>query len=326
MPSFTDRESGMAKVRRLLERTGFFVFDLHHFRPTPFDLIARRDSTLLLVKVLKNVDALGPQDARLLRMLGEELGAVPLVVGRSTGTQALDDTVLYSRHGVGILSLGGLEDYLVEGVPPFLFSSPGGKFIRVDGPALRRARLEHNLSLGAMAEIAGVSRRTIQLYEQGGGAEAEVVRRLEEALSATLAAPLEPFDVEVRLRSPEEGEGRGERGPGPFPPEVLHELGESGWEVTVTVRTPFDALAREERPRGRDVVILGTGSLDQLGRRSRLLLEISRVAEGLSVFLVPDRGSRTDVEGVPVVSFPELRRHSDPDELRELLRERLRRR
>lgn len=326
MAPFTDRESGLRGVKRLLERAGFYLFDLHHVRPTPFDLIARRDSTLLLIKVLKNVDALDPGDARLLRTLAGALGAVPLVVGAASGARRLQENVLYSRHAVPILSLAGLEEYLLQGVPPFLFSSPGGQFVRIDGRALRRAREARSLSLGAAADIAGVSRRTIQLYEQGGGADAEVVARLEAFLQVPLAAALDPFEEGTALLYRDADDASApEPPPGTsVPAEVVSDLGENGWDVTLTIRTPFDALAREERPRRQDVLVMGVGPLESTPRRSTLLLQISRVAEGISVFLVPDRGSRTDVEGVPLVTYQELRRHADPQELRELLRERRR--
>ena len=326
MPPFTDRESGLRGVTRLLERAGFYLFDLHHVRPTPFDLIARRDSTLLLIKVLKNVDALDPQDATLLRTLAEALGAVHLVVGRATGARALQDSVLYSRHGVPILSLAGLEEYLLRGVPPFLFSSPGGKFVRIDGRTLRRAREARSLSLGAAADIAGVSRRTIQLYEQGGGADAEVVARLEAFLQVPLAAALDPFEEGTALLYRDSNEDPDpDRPPSTsVPAQVVSDLDENGWDVTLTIRTPFDALAREERAQRQDVLVMGVGPIESTPRRSLLLWQISRVAEGISVFLVPDRRTRTDVEGVPLVTYQELRRHADPQELRELLRERRR--
>ncbi len=326
MIPFTDRESGLRGVKRLLERAGFYLFDLHQVRPTPFDLIARRDSTLLLIKVLKNVDALDPQDAARLRTLAEALGAVPLVIGRATGMRTLQDSVLYSRHGVPILSLPGLEEYLLRGVPPFLFSSPGGQYVRIDGKALRRAREARSISLGAAADIAGVSRRTIQLYEQGGGAEAEVVARLEAFLQVPLAAALDPFEEGTAFLYRESDEEPDPDRPAgtPVPAQVVSDLDDNGWEVTLTIRTPFDALAREGRPQSRDILVMGVGPIEGAPRRSLLLGQISRVAEGISVFLVPDRRTRTDVEGVPLVTYQELRRHADPQELRELLRERRR--
>lgn len=321
---FTNREEGLARVALLLQRAGFYLFDVHHVRPTPFDLIARRDSTLLLIKVLKNADALSSEDASLLHLVAEAMGAVALVVGGTSGPHELEPGILYSRHGIVIVALGTLEEYLAEGIPPILVSGPGGKFARIDGRQLRRAREDRRLSLAAVADAAGVSRRTIQLYEEGAGADLTVLDRLERFLSVQLAIPLDPFAEGIvgPYRSNEEDQGTSAgTGKGPLPPALAEELNERGWNLVITLRTPFDLLAREDQHR-EERVLIGVGDLRSAEKRSKLLFHVARVAEGQSLFVVPERRSRTNVEGVPLVSYQELRRHAGPEELRELLRSR----
>ncbi len=323
---FSNREEGLARVCELLHRAGFYLFDVHHVRPTPFDLIARRDSTLLLLKVLKNADALGPEDAAGLRLVAEAMGAVALVVGGTSGPHELETGIIYSRHGVVIVSLPTLTEYLTKGIPPLLVSGPGGKFARIDGPRLRRVREERGLSLAAVADAAGVSRRTIQLYEEGTGADLTVLDRLERFLAVQLAIALDPFAEGLvgAYRSPPEEERAPSRVRGPLPPAVVEELNERGWDLIITLRTPFDLLAREEARR-EERVLIGVGDLQSAERRSHLLFQVARVAEGQSLFVVPERRSKTNVDGVPLVSYQELRRHAGPEELRELLRERRKR-
>lgn len=332
---FPNREEGLLRVAELLQRSGFLVFDLHHARPSPFDLIARRDSTLLLVKVLKNADALGPEDASLLRMVAEAMEATPIVVGGSGGPRELETGTLYSRHGLVILSIPTLTEFLEKGIPPLLISGPGGQFVRIDGRALRQAREELRLSLAAVAEAARVSRRTIQLYEEGAGADPSVLERMERLLRVELALPLDPFQEGVvgpyRSSTADEPEetplpagGRRAAAKGPLPPAVAEQMDTEGWDLVITLRAPFDVLAREESHREQPLFI-GVGDLANAGRRSRLLWSIARVAEGESLYVVGERRSRTSVEGVPLVTFQELRRHADPQELKELLRERRRR-
>src|SRR5579871_3404870 len=155
------RERSIARIRELLEASGFYLSDAHSIRPTSFDLLGRRDSTLIIVKVLKNIDALDPSEARRLKELAALFPATPFVVGQSSGADELETGVLYYRYDLPILSEDTLRDYLAKGVPPFLVSSPGGIFAKVDGERLRELRELHRLSLGALASVAGVSRRTI---------------------------------------------------------------------------------------------------------------------------------------------------------------------
>lgn len=319
-----DRRSGVGQVASVLQKAGFFLFDLHTSRPSPFDLIARRDSALLLIKVLKNIDAFGPEESEQLRLLGRLLGGTPLVVGGTSGGHELPPGVLFSRHSVAVITPATLEDFLLNGVPPFLFSSPGGIFARLDGRKLRKARDARSLSLGALADVAGVSRRTIQLYEEDAGAEMEIVRRLERFLGVTLAAPLDPFDPSSAAR----GRDVDPEPPTPRPrtrswsDTIFHELDEAGWSVTVTIRSPFDALARDRAEPNAEILVMGVGDLETAQKRSGLLAHIARVAEGTSAFVVPDRKDATNIDGTPVVSHAELKRRRGPEELRELLDER----
>src|SRR5207244_9802827 len=82
---------------------------------------------------------------------------------------------------------------LEEGVPPFLFSAPGGLYAHLDTEALRRLREEREVSLGTLADIAGVTRRTIQMYLEGMSATMDGAMRLEEFLQESLVLPVDPF-------------------------------------------------------------------------------------------------------------------------------------
>src|SRR3989441_8877105 len=156
-------------------------------------MVARRDDTLLIVKVFQNVDALSKETAQELKAIARTLDGSPLVVGERSGTGALEDGVIYSRFGVPILCRSTLLEFLEEGVPPFLFSAPGGLYVRLDAAALRRMREERQVSLGTLADIAGVTRRTIQMYLEGMSATMEVAMRLEEFLNESLVMPVDPF-------------------------------------------------------------------------------------------------------------------------------------
>ncbi|HTT26148.1 MAG TPA: helix-turn-helix domain-containing protein, partial [Thermoplasmata archaeon] len=202
------RERAIGHVRELLERAGFYVSDAHAIRPSSFDLLGRRDSLLVMVKVLKNIDALDPGEARRIRELAGLFPAVPFVIGHSSGTTALQAGVLYNRYGLPIISAETLEEYVGKGIPPFLVSSPGGIFAKVDGERLRALRELHRLSLGALASVAGVSRRTIQLYEEGAGAEMTIVERIERFLGEPIARPIDilQFPGGAPAAEPEEEE------------------------------------------------------------------------------------------------------------------------
>jgi putative transcriptional regulator len=345
------RERSIERIRDVLERAGFFVSDAHSIRPTSFDLVARRDSLLLIVKVLKNIDALDPNEAARLRELGALFPAVPIVIGKTSGAAPLEPGVVYNRYGVPILVEESLADYVQKGLPPFLFSSPGGVFARIDGDRLRAIREARNLSLGALASIAGVSRRTIQLYEDGAGAEVQVVERLEQYIGEPIALAIDLFQMAMSGRAPgppspaREAERKldeespleppstgattappANRSPAktgdPVRDGVFRQLDDMGWQVVVTVRCPFDAFTTGPTRGEEEVLLTSVGTLRTAQHRAEILQQLARVIEGHAMFVVPDAPRGYSVDGLPLVTVRELSRHRDRDELVDLINER----
>ncbi len=326
MKAVHNRENWIERIRFLLERAGFYVADTHGVRPSSFDLAARRDATLLLLKVLKNIDALDAEEARRLRELGGLFPAIVLVVGQSSGVSELESGVVYTRYDVPIINEETLTEYLEKGVPPYLYASPGGTFAPVDGGRLRVLRIARGLSLGGLAAVAGVSRRAIQLYEDGAGAEITVIERIEEYLGEPVVRPILLFETVREEPEPATDRGRG----GTAPPEhalaptgdpwrdgVLGQLDHMGLDVTFTTRAPFDALARTP-----DILLTALGSLRTALHRAEILHGLARVAEGHALFVVREHVHRPSIGGLAVLSASELRRHRDFDDLLDEITER----
>lgn len=308
------RETILHATREALAKTGFFLSRPNGERGLSFDFVARRDDTLLIVKVFQNVDALSKETAHELKSIARALQGSPLVVGARSGTGSLEDGVIYSRFGVPILCRSTLLDFLEEGVPPFLFSAPGGLYVRLDAVALRRLRDERGLSLGAFAEMAGVSRRTIQMYLEGMAATLDVAMRLEDSLGESLALPVDPFALL--------GEALGEA-PAPrlegFERELFQRLQRLGFDVLPTVRSPFDALSK----RDATTFLTGVGGAGTaLDQKADIVSNISRVVEKDSVMFVVRRSVRRSIRGVPVIAREELRRAKDSDEVEDMISER----
>ncbi len=322
------RERWIEHLRQMLERAGFYVADAHGVRPSSFDLAARRDSTLLLIKVLKNIDALDAEEAARILELGRLFPALALVIGQSSGASGLDAGVVYTRYGVPIINEETLQEYLDKALPPFLYASPGGTFARVDGDRLRLLRQTRGLSLGTLAGVAGVSRRAIQLYEEGAGAELGVIERIESFFGEPIVRPIELFArpprragaAETRAEETEPASGaprKRARTGDPLRDGVLDRLDDLGLEVVVTVRAPFDAFTRTP-----EILLASVGSLRAALHRAEILHGLARVAEGHAMFVVREPVHRPSIFGLPILNVNELKRHRDRDDLLEELTER----
>lgn len=309
------RDELTKNLRRVLAKAGFFLSDPHNIRSISFDVVARRDKQLLIIKALTNIDSLSAEDAEQLRVLAKALDGSPLVVGLHSGAGKLEDGILYSRFGIPIISEATFEEHILEGVPPFVYAAPGGLYVRLDGDHIRQIRQERNISLGTLAEVAGVSRKAIQMYESGMGAMVEIAARIEEFLNEPIVVPLNPFsynaEIARALRTFDEFKGLNR--------DVFEMLKELGYSVTPTIRCPFDALALEDE----FLLLTGIGE-DPLmtERKARVVGNISRVTEKKSVIFVRQKTSVKEIEGTPLITKDELRKADDSDDVIELILQR----
>ncbi|MEA3144145.1 MAG: putative transcriptional regulator [Thermoplasmata archaeon] len=305
-------------VRETLSRAGFTVSERCDLRPVSFDLVARRDKELRMVKVLSNVDALSEAIAQEIKVLCKFLDARPILVGLRSGTGNLEPGVVYNRHDIPIMTPETLEQVLLHGEPPMVFAAPGGFYVQLDAAALRRAREDAQLSLGMMAQIAGVSRRAIQMYEEGMSASIDAAMRLEEFLQSELIRPINPFDAFDPSAFQPKGEPQPTGAEDPMEGLVRRMLESLGYEVRATRRSPFNAITTQEA----DTFLTGMGEdSPQLRRRARVVTSVSQVT-GRPGFFVIERTTRTSIEGMPVVTRTELKRLDDPEAILQLILER----
>jgi len=313
------RDELIEAVRSVLARSGFYVSRPLSMRGISFDIVARLDSRLLIIKILSNVDAFSKENADEMSTLAEALGASPLLIGERSGAGEIEESIVYSRFGVPIISLKTLADHLLEGVPPFIFAAPGGLYVKLDSDLLRRVREERNISLGTLAEIAGVSRRTIQMYEGGMGAMIDVAIRLEEFLDTPIVTAVDPFAPPAPRGKERPAERTLKADVDLFGQEVFRSLQMLGFSIQPTVRCPFEALSKDDHI----VILTGLGKDEsRLLEKARVVRDISKITEKCSVIVIERSTSRTTLGGTALVSREELKRLSESTRLYDLVSER----
>jgi putative transcriptional regulator len=310
-----NREQLINEIRDLLAKTGFYLSDKANTRGMSFDIIARRDQNLLLIKVLANVDAFTETNAGELKLIARTLDGSPILVGQRSGGGRLEEGVIYSRFGVPILSKETFVDFFAEGVPPFVFAAPGGLYVRLDGDLLRKLRDTKNISLGTLAEVAGVSRRTVQMYLEGMSATIDIALRLEEFFGEPLVIPVDPFaytkDLEQALVSWDEFDT--------FEKHVFQKLQNLGFEVLPTLRCPFEALTSDREAIYLTGVRTGNENVEE---KVAMVSNISKVAERDSVVFVEKSRLRVSIRGTPIINKDELRKIKEREEIQDLIEER----
>ena len=313
------RSALIGNLTAMLEDAGFTVSDRCAIRPKSFDIAARRDDDLVLLKILGNVDAFDATTGAEMRRLGEYLGATPMAIGLRTRDEELKPGVVYFRHGVPVLSPDTAMELFVEELPPLIYAAPGGLYVNIDGDVLSDEREERDWSLGRLASELGVSRRTVSKYEDGMNASIEVAQRLEEMFGGDLTSPVSVLDgaEEVNDADPTPDDPDAD----PDDRHMVVAMTRAGFDVHPTMRAPFKAVSEDENE-GEAVVLTGHSEFTRSAeKRARIMSSLGRVTRTRSVYFV-DRAKRDAVDDTALIEREEVEGVTDPERLKELIRER----
>jgi len=312
------RSALVGNVTAMLDDAGFVVSDRCAIRPRSFDVAARRGESIVLLKILGNIDAFDTTTGAEMRRLGEYLEATPLVVGLRTRDEELKPGVVYFRHGVPVLSPDTAMDLFIEEVPPLIYAAPGGLYVNIDSNVLEDAREERDWSLGRLAQELGVSRRTVSKYEDGMDASVEVAAQLEELFDEPLASPVDVLDGTEEVR--ETGETPEDPDVDPDDEPIVAVLTRVGYDVHPTDRAPFKTVSEDERE--RDHVLTGHSSFTETAeKRARIMSSMGHVTRTTSVYVV-NEAPRDAVKGTALIEESEMEDIEERVELRDLIMER----
>jgi putative transcriptional regulator len=297
----------LQRVRSLLLEAGFRVSERCSQRPRSFDIIAGDTETLMVIKTLPHIDGVSEGIARDLDLVSYYMGGAPLIIGERTRETELQRGAVYIRYGIYAISVPTLSDFLVEGIPPLLYVSPGGLYVNIDETLLRGLREERQLSLGDLAHLLGVSRRTISKYEKGMGTTMEIAIRIEELFDTAITRPIDLLAHESRFA------GAGE----PTAGETLSDLERMGMEIHLLRRAPFEALARYED----ETILTGYGTAQHVAKRAPLIGNLSRIARAHALCVLVGYRKQKTIGNTFVIGEERLHTLGDGSELMELIRE-----
>jgi len=280
-----------------------------------FDLVARRELMLLLMKVLVNVDGFSVEQAQEIKQVAGTLLASPLLVGIKSKHEYLEEDVVYERHGIPVIGIETFRNLVVDNLYPEIFAGRGGYYVQINGKIVKEVREEQNMSLKELADLAHVSRETIYKYETGRArAHPETAMVLERILNMKITVSVNLFQVPSSEKTKiEKSEPR--------------ELVELGYGVIKTNRTPFDALAKPNQKESKDAEPL-MANLDKhrnqklLAKMAVNLRDLSNITGTEAAFILESRRDLNSIKGVPVVHHWEMEELKNSKDFMKLLKER----
>ena len=306
------RSEILGVTERILEKAGFRLSQRCHSRPCCFDLAAQGEKKLIFLRIQANIGNTCLNDAAELQKISGCFSAIPLIVGEKTRRKPLEDDTVYTRYDVYAITAQTLEDMLLRDVYPFVEAGPGGYYIKLDGTLIRKRRQELGLSVGKLAEMVGISRRTLYGYEnEMAKASVPAAYKLEWILGAPVVQSTDVFQGPERVCFL--AKARRIISKHRFLKAVFRKFSQFDCKITSTGRAPFDFIARcpeKELKIIGGVADAGERNLDQ---RIREVKSLGEVIGAHAVFISYGEGSQD--ERVPLIRYKVFNKMKCPEEL-----------
>lgn len=309
----TFREMEKAKtVGSVLKEAGFTVSQRCCSRPSCFDFAARRNGTLVLVKVQSNAEKVLQDEYLELRVISERVSAASILISEKSRENPLEDDTVYSRYKVVAVTHKTFENMVLHKSFPLIQAGPGGYYVEIDGKAIKRRRLELGLSIGELAEMMSISRRTLYGYERGmAKASVSVAYNMVYTLGIPVAKPFNVF---------EESEGQ----PKCFLATAKHAITRnrllrkifkklSRYNITAVKKAPFDFLINIKEEEAKILGGVASNEEQELHRRVDEIVSVSRVIQAYPI-LITEKQKPVNKD-ILCIKSEELSKIKNPEDL-----------
>jgi putative transcriptional regulator len=260
------KKSLLEEIGIMLLRKGFTVKSLTR---TCFDLIGRKGSQVLLIKVLEDANSISEDYAQSMKNLSSYIDASPIIVAEKAGPP-LEDGVVYSRFGVYTFNYATFQNCL-ENSFPIIISTKAGFAASIIGSQLRDVREERGYSLGAVSRRVGVSKRMVSKYESN---DAAVSLRSAVALNKLLGSSIFR-KVNVFAVAKETANAN--------PSVIARKYDALGFKAADTRKVPFDVVAKMEK----ELILTDVSGK---GEKPSIQLESMKQLLGADALVIYDKG------------------------------------
>ena len=254
------KQSILEQISIYLLKKGFTIKVLTR---TCFDIVARKETQILLIKILEDANSISEEYARQMLNVSSYMGGSSLIIAEKAGKK-LNDNVVYIRFGIHTLNFNTFRAS-VDNKLPFIKSDHAGLTAHIIGDRLKGIREREGISLGEIAGKVGVTKKMIQRYESG---EAEIT--VNKALRIYDIFGHSVFDKINIFKTPNEGNQEAKS-------DISRKYSDLGFKAIETKKVPFDIMAKKEK----EIILteVGDKSNPQLKSLSRLI-----DAERLAIF------------------------------------------
>jgi putative transcriptional regulator len=298
-----------------LKEAGFQVSQICCSRPSCFDFAAKKDDKTVLIKTHSDVDTFSPQDSRELKIIAGRVSAASIVISQRTHDKPLEDDTVYSRHAIFVVTEKTIKNIALQTANPLVYAGPGGYFVAIDGTLVEKRRKELGLSVGKLAEMIGVSRRTLYGYERGmAKASVTSAYNLAKTLGIPVATPINVLEKTQKQRRYLLMKAEHAIAGQPLLVKVFKVFRKFAFcDISPILKAPFDFIMNIPN---ENYVIVGSIAINgerHLSKRMKEILSVCRVVNAHPVLITEKRKPLS--KDISCVCMDELSAMHTPEDL-----------
>lgn len=230
---------------QLIDKVGIFLlkdsFTVKTLTRSCFDLLARNQDRILLIKILEDANSVSKQYVEEMNDVAAYIGATPFIISEKAGAK-LEENILYTRFNMYTLNL---ETFInsVRNKFPFIKRTQAGLTACIDGNKLKEKREESGYSINSLSKKVGVTSRMIAKYENE---DCEITiskaMKIYDIFGYSVFNEIDIFSRDNKIKSSNESD---------FSKKYI----DLGFDARDTKRSPFDIIARK----GNELILTDIG-------------------------------------------------------------------
>lgn len=297
----------------ILKKDGFILSQRCCSRPSCFNFAARKDKNLLLIKVQKDIGNVSANDSRELKLISECVSAASLLISEKTREKQLEDDTVYSRYNVSVVTLKTFESMTLHKKYPLIQAGPGGYYVDIGEEAIKKKRQELGLSIGEMAEMIGISRRTLYGYERGmAKASVSAAYNLIWVLGIPVAKPINVFEIAGKKQESLLVSAKRVITKNRFLRKILGKLVHGNVPTIPVRKAPFDFVVEVPEEKMKIIGAVANEKERELDKRVDEILSLGRVVQARSVLITDGpKPSNKDISFIDVEELSKIRGPED---------------
>jgi len=283
------REIIISKVIDLLHRKGFIVSSYFHLNSC-FDIAAKKDKTIFLIKVFENIDATRPEQALELKRLSTALNASAIIIGEKSKSNVLINSLVFERHSLPCINFNTFKNFLNESQPKGWYFK-GKTIVELDSQKLKEKRQFMGFTLSDLAKKIESTPKSVYKYEHGAHSSMKIAKKLEKTLSTHLIK-----DINIIQKHKEQDIFKQKSDD-----EVFEKIRKLGLELAMFEHAPFEAFSHP-----KEALLISKAEHNREVKIKGLILNKTKKIVDADSVIIAKESKKKNIANTAVIEIEEL--------------------